>query len=668
MKNTPIPFGLIAGVVLISLCPATVLVDGVHGWTNQYDEPLESLFPNQDFDYLTGEDFVFEEILVSGVLADEDLTIPFTVPPGAEVLLLHCALSVSDEMSPNVSLLDPNGQWTTNLINSAGHVENPIPGEWQLFYNSSASWPSSVEFELGIGPQFFTLELLQQYDLMLRVVDNTYSFFNGYCPALSEYELDQVNQYLTSGGGYLLIRETDASMAEKPVIRLYAAVPTILDLTLDFPGYPTYMHPSADYERSNEGYDINWSGIYVDPAEYTELLYEGRPKAPLNFLTATMSGNGVTVTNRSAVQLGGLHLIRWTGSRFQYGYAEQSAAHSQQDIALPHSFSALECYSHLQEQLHAEGMQAGFTQPEMDQFWDGYHWLERWLSLATISGGICAITSFQGEEYDRFIALDASQKPVETVRMMWLFADNLQPELADPPMAFPFTALPADPQDSREGLILHEYGVVEERYPGPDGQGREITFFDLYCEDCLIRDETNNISGNIWQPLFHTFGEHEVAQLLTAGVNQIQGLMASPIAISDPTTQIPVVTGDDDSHCTGDVYPIGSYPAVAVAREIGDGHLLVINDHNIMEDNADNRQFLANALDWLGSTPLNQGDLNQDGMINVQDIVVMVNIITGYLEPGPFEQWAGDLNGDGNLNVMDVVLIINVIIGPQEND
>jgi len=55
------------------------------------------------------------------------------------------------------------------------------------------------------------------------------------------------------------------------------------------------------------------------------------------------------------------------------------------------------------------------------------------------------------------------------------------------------------------------------------------------------------------------------------------------------------------------------------------------------------------------------GDLNQDGEINILDIVRLANIILGD-EPSEYELWAGDLNMDGNLDILDIVMIINLIL------
>ena len=53
------------------------------------------------------------------------------------------------------------------------------------------------------------------------------------------------------------------------------------------------------------------------------------------------------------------------------------------------------------------------------------------------------------------------------------------------------------------------------------------------------------------------------------------------------------------------------------------------------------------------------GDVNNDGLINILDVVSTVNIILGMAE---FVDSA-DYNGDGVINVLDIVSIVNVILG-----
>jgi len=56
------------------------------------------------------------------------------------------------------------------------------------------------------------------------------------------------------------------------------------------------------------------------------------------------------------------------------------------------------------------------------------------------------------------------------------------------------------------------------------------------------------------------------------------------------------------------------------------------------------------------------GDLNQDGSVDILDVVLLVGIILGET-PTEWEAYAGDLNGDGSIDVLDVVQLVNVILG-----
>ncbi len=59
----------------------------------------------------------------------------------------------------------------------------------------------------------------------------------------------------------------------------------------------------------------------------------------------------------------------------------------------------------------------------------------------------------------------------------------------------------------------------------------------------------------------------------------------------------------------------------------------------------------------------NPGDVNQDGNLNVLDIVSTVNYILGAISPTDVQFAAADNNSDGLLNVLDIVLIVNLILG-----
>ena len=52
-----------------------------------------------------------------------------------------------------------------------------------------------------------------------------------------------------------------------------------------------------------------------------------------------------------------------------------------------------------------------------------------------------------------------------------------------------------------------------------------------------------------------------------------------------------------------------------------------------------------------------QGDMNQDGAVNVQDIILTINIvlINGY-------DYIADINLDNEVNIQDIILLVNSIL------
>ena len=52
------------------------------------------------------------------------------------------------------------------------------------------------------------------------------------------------------------------------------------------------------------------------------------------------------------------------------------------------------------------------------------------------------------------------------------------------------------------------------------------------------------------------------------------------------------------------------------------------------------------------------GDINDDSVINILDVIMMINII---LDGGEYPE-TGDMNGDGGIDILDVILLVNIIL------
>ena len=53
------------------------------------------------------------------------------------------------------------------------------------------------------------------------------------------------------------------------------------------------------------------------------------------------------------------------------------------------------------------------------------------------------------------------------------------------------------------------------------------------------------------------------------------------------------------------------------------------------------------------------GDMNNDSMINILDVIILVNIILG----DDNDPSIGDMNSDGSIDILDVIILVNIILG-----
>ena len=90
--------------------------------------------------------------------------------------------------------------------------------------------------------------------------------------------------------------------------------------------------------------------------------------------------------------------------------------------------------------------------------------------------------------------------------------------------------------------------------------------------------------------------------------------------------------------------------------EEGSYEAFVINNTNAIND----FDLLPITLNTQGSFLL--GDLNQDGTLDIIDVVSIVSIIMGNSEPSGLDQLLADLNQDGTMNVQDIILLVGIIL------
>ena len=95
----------------------------------------------------------------------------------------------------------------------------------------------------------------------------------------------------------------------------------------------------------------------------------------------------------------------------------------------------------------------------------------------------------------------------------------------------------------------------------------------------------------------------------------------------------------------------------------GDGHIHKLD----LEGNYIDNIFLG-SMSMLGGIAIEKkglpelGDLNNDSVIDVIDVVLGVNIIFNPMNAGPYLNFSSDINTDSITNVVDIVLMVNIIL------
>ena len=65
---------------------------------------------------------------------------------------------------------------------------------------------------------------------------------------------------------------------------------------------------------------------------------------------------------------------------------------------------------------------------------------------------------------------------------------------------------------------------------------------------------------------------------------------------------------------------------------------------------------------------INIGDVNNDSLINILDIVAIINFILDINQPDDCSSFVSDLNNDQLINVLDIIQIINLILGSSREN
>jgi len=207
--------------------------------------------------------------------------------------------------------------------------------------------------------------------------------------------------------------------------------------------------------------------------------------------------------------------------------------------------------------------------------------------------------------------------------------------------------------DSGNNSSIRQYGIVDLI----DG-GRTTAFTGDNCSDYKghLLGETYAIQGNI------LIGS-EILENMEQQFLNTQGSLAEKLMASLQGANLPGA----DSRCLEDsLSSLSSFIRVAKHNEEEGNYYLDINVNNVdfipyHMDPIDSLQILFD--DWYLSTlEYILGDTNQDQNIDILDVISMVNIILGSLQPNIVEFLSSDINQDEIINIQDVIILIAIIL------
>jgi hypothetical protein len=109
----------------------------------------------------------------------------------------------------------------------------------------------------------------------------------------------------------------------------------------------------------------------------------------------------------------------------------------------------------------------------------------------------------------------------------------------------------------------------------------------------------------------------------------------------------PILQGSTNLELEASLYSEGEHEVKVVVKDLSD---LVRNDP---------LSLLESEVIWNMTIECNaEGDLNMDGMVNIQDVILLVNNVIGISA----DFTCADLNGDGEINIQDIIILVNIIL------
>ena len=198
--------------------------------------------------------------------------------------------------------------------------------------------------------------------------------------------------------------------------------------------------------------------------------------------------------------------------------------------------------------------------------------------------------------------------------------------------------------DVSNNPLIRQYGIVD-LYDG----GRSAAYTGDNCMDYKnhILGQTYAIQGNI-------LINEEVLINIENNFNSTTGTLADKLMSALQGANIP---GADSRCLDNETSSLSAFIRVANPMDDEDAFLLDLNINNT-SNNQEPIDLLQELYDqWLYDQDPT-GDINQDGVLNISDLIILIDFILEDIYDSN-----GDMNYDEGLNIQDIILMLDIILG-----
>ena len=212
------------------------------------------------------------------------------------------------------------------------------------------------------------------------------------------------------------------------------------------------------------------------------------------------------------------------------------------------------------------------------------------------------------------------------------------------------------------GFIFPEYEYsLQDFNPSSESYGLDI-WDPLYSDYMTL----HFFSSQGWAGWTSTFGQLSNFQDELRNVDGYENVVIISIGQTNISSFNNNYCANSDLPLVMDEYPSFPVRAMFNADEVGYHKQVVILDYdrNIIGEitlnsglNNSAKNYIRNIIEANYQQSI-LGDVNNDSIVNVQDIIILVNMILNNQTDS-----SADLNSDGIVNILDVVQVVNIILG-----